>query len=313
MQRRDLRVAAEQWRRRAGRRLPGRGWETRDATGHGPLRCVQSRRRVQPRLLDQTAAIVTGGLQRRTGLSGRRQCLHVQQHGPLPQRILADGGRRQREDRLRLPGRDRRGDQRVGHLTVQLLGLRCGRRDRRQIGEFGQRRSPPQPVRLEQVGVRGRRVVLELGLGDAQQRPRQRNIQPVAAQVEPVARRCCHQLVTGGAELASQPGDQAVQGLSARFRRLLRPQRVHQLVDRDRAALSQGEAGQHRAALEPAHIDHRTVHHQAQRPEHLDPSRPHDAQPDSPMSARARAVQAPTATVASWAAPAGHVDERTRS
>ena len=67
---------------------------------------------------------VAGGSQRRHGCSRSQPVvLHVEQHCPLPQRILADGGRGPRKDRLRLTGRDRGGDQRVVRVAAQGLGL----------------------------------------------------------------------------------------------------------------------------------------------------------------------------------------------
>ena len=54
-------------------------------------------------------------------------------------------------------------------------------------------------------------------------------------------------------------------------------------------ALSQGEADQHGATPKPAHLDHRTVDHQTQRPEQIDPNGPHEAS----LTARCQCARGP--------------------
>src|SRR6185437_10448464 len=96
-------------------------------------------------------------------------------------------------------------------------------------------------------------------------------LRDVEVEVEAVAVLAGLQPGSRRAEACAQPGDVGVQGLSGGVRRLGGPQRVHEVVDGDGAALGQREQREHGPALGPRHLDGGTVDDQAQRPEHLHP------------------------------------------
>ena len=80
-----------------------------------------------------------------------------------------------------------------------------------------------------------------------------------------------------------------MQGLPGGLRRLGGPQRVHEVVDGDGAALGERQQREHRPALGAAHLDRRAVDDQPQRPEHLHPQRPVRPFPPAPVTTGCRA------------------------
>ena len=126
-------------RRRRARRASRR--PRRRPRGRGPSR-------QPPRTFASSRrSIRSADAQRLGGLPGGRQRAHAAE--PACSRNGVGGVRRGGEpDDVVRPARvDGRGDQRVGHLAVQPGAALDGGRDRRDVGEVGEHRPAPQPVR----------------------------------------------------------------------------------------------------------------------------------------------------------------------
>ena len=92
-----------------------------------------------------------------------------------------------------------------------------GDRDRRDVGEVGEQRPPPERVRLPQ-----RSDARRVRAGRREQRPRLRDVEVVGAEIQPVAVRAGLQPGGRRAELGPQPEHVRVQGLPRRLRSVRR-------------------------------------------------------------------------------------------
>jgi hypothetical protein len=166
-QSRDLPVPAEQGpgstRRPArprGRRARARGrWHQRGRRGEpgtslpggdGAFHLAEPRSGIKAGLLGQTAAGPASLGQRPGRLPCRRQHAHPQPDCVLPQRILGQDSQRQVKHTAGLAGQDRRLDEQVGDLPLQLIQPGgCGS-ERDDAGQADQWRTAPQLARLPQ-------------------------------------------------------------------------------------------------------------------------------------------------------------------
>ncbi len=111
----------------------------------------QRRRRVQPGLLGQPAPVLPPARSASRGLPAAGERPHLQPARPAP----ATGPRRATPPPAsstvsRLPGYDRGGDQRVGHLAVQLFAASTAAAIGATSARSAEHRPAPQRVRLEQ-------------------------------------------------------------------------------------------------------------------------------------------------------------------
>jgi hypothetical protein len=229
-----------------------------------------------PGLLGEPAPVGPARLQRVGGLTRRREHAHEQQHGGLAQWVGGHcrGGGPQHG--IGPPGRQRRLDERIDHLPLQLGALLGGDRQLSDIAEIGQDRSPPQSVNPTQPLVRGVRITLGLPAGRTQLGPRVGEVELLLGECEAVAAGDGYQPLGAGCQLRAKPGDLRVQRLPPRLRYLGGPERVEQVLDGHRAPSGQREQRQQRASLGPANLDRSTVDDQAQRTQHVhaDPAPP---------------------------------------
>ena len=294
VQRRDLRLPADE----AGGRAGAVGRAGGSAAGDVAFPLGQRGRRVETGLVGQPSPVLPADPQRLGGLPGRGEHAHQQEHRRFAQRVVGVRGGGERDDVARPARVDGTGDQGVGHLAVQLRAARDRDRDRFDVGEVGEHRAAPQPVRLLQHGE----GVGRGGAGRREQGPRLREVELVGGEVEPVAVVAGLQPARRRTEVRAQPGDVGVQGLPPGVRHLRRPQGVHQAVHADGPALGEREQREHRAALGPGHLDGRAVDDHPQRPEHLHAQRrppgpfrpfrptPGDSMPVSATTAHARST-----------------------
>jgi hypothetical protein len=147
---------------------------------------------------------------------------------------------------------------------VQTLGLE---REDAGLRDVRQRWPPPERERRsEPIGSKPRRTAAKRVLPFAQEPLEARSIDPVAPDLEDVARRTCdHRVVR---ERRAQPRDVDAQRLLGARRRVAAPQLLDQLVDRDRSAGVEQEQSEERALPSSTELERTTVTRGFDRAEH---------------------------------------------
>jgi hypothetical protein len=218
----------------------------------------------------QAPAVRRGGGQRVAGPPVTGERTHEERRGPLAQGLLR--GRRGRVRRHRAVARGEPGLQPVvADLEVQLPQADGLGRQRRDVGELGQRPAPPEAQRLGRGGGGGRRARPQLGRAAGGQPPQPGRVDVVRLEPQRVSGAGALEAWRGVPEMPAQPGDVAVEGAVAGVRRVAGPEGVDEGVRRHHPAAGERQQGEDGTPAVARDVDRGAGHDEAQRAQHLHP------------------------------------------